>query len=119
MSKDIKAIANKEDTFDKLEIRLGRVVKVEEALDAPKKSYKITADFGKFGVRSTVARLTNHTKDELMDQIIVGILNFEVREIGGIQSEFLILGPQFPKADSGEASFLTTNVKAKIGGKIF
>ena len=119
MATELKPIVSKENTLDLLDIRIGRVVTVEIEASAPKKSYKITADFGKFGVKTTVARLVNHTVEELKDQLIIGVLNFERRNVGTTVSEFLLLGPQFPKADSGEASFLTMPVQAKIGGKIF
>ena len=119
MTKEMKDIVSKEETFDKLEIRLGRVVSAEIESGAHKRSYKIKADFGKFGVKTTVARLTQHEAGELVDRLIVGILNFEARLVGETLSEFLLLGPQYPKADSGEASFLTTIVPAKVGSKIF
>lgn len=54
---DEKEIVSKEETFDKLEIRLGRVISVEEELSAPKKAYKLKVDFGKFGIRTSVGRL--------------------------------------------------------------
>ena len=119
MARDIKPVVDKADTFDQLEIRIGRVTAVEIEPEAQKPSYKITADFGKFGVKTTVARLTSHSPEEILDQLIIGVLNFGTRMVGNTESEFLILGPQYPKADSGEASFLTMNVPAKIGGKIF
>ena len=119
MPKDIKPLVDKTETFDLLEIRIGRVLSVEPALQAPKPSYKVIADFGKFGQKTTVARLTQHEPEDLIDQLIVGILNFGTRIVGETNSEFLLLGPQYPKAESGEASFLTMPVNAKIGGKIF
>lgn len=120
MSKEIKPIANKEETFDKLEIRMGRIIPVEEALEAPKKSYLIKVDFGKFGQKQTVGRLTMHKPEELTEKHVLGVLNFEPREIGGSISEFLLLGIQFPKADSGEATPVTPMAKnCKIGGKLF
>ena len=119
MTKETKPTISKEDTLDKLELRLGRITAAEIEPDAHKKSYKITADFGKFGIKTTVARLTQHTVEDLIGQTMVGILNFEPRTVGTTKSEFLLLGPQYPKADSGEASFITTTIKAKIGGKIF
>jgi tRNA-binding protein len=48
-----KEIVAKEDTFDKLEIRLGRVISVEEEPSAPKKAYKLKIDFGKFGIKTS------------------------------------------------------------------
>ena len=50
---------------------------------------------------------------------MLGVLNFEPRPIGDVVSEVLILGVQFPKADSGEATFVAPMADAKIGGKLF
>lgn len=119
MSADIKDTVSKEDTFDKLDIRLGRVVSVEPAQDAPRPAYKIAVDFGRFGVKTTVGRFTRHADDELIGQLVMGVLNFPPRPVGGILSEFLLLGVQYPKADSGEATFITPAAPAKIGSKLF
>ncbi len=117
--RETKPVVEKSETFDRLDIRLGRVISIEIEPGAPKPSYRITADFGKFGQKTTVARLTQHDPGDLKDQLIVGVLNFGSRMVGNTESEFLILGLQYPKADSGEASFLTATVPAKVGGKIF
>lgn len=114
-----KGIVSKEDTFDKLEIRLGRVIRVEEASGAPKKAYKLTVDFGKFGVKTSVGRFTHHSPEEIKGKLILGVLNFSPRQIGDTLSEVLILGVQYPKAESGEATLITPCAEAKIGGKVF
>jgi len=119
MSSEIKPIVSKEKTFDLLDIRLGRIVSVELVENTPKPSYVITADFGKFGIRTSVGRFTKHPANELPSKLILGVLNFEPREIGGIKSEFLCLGVQFPGADSGEATPVSPIGEAKIGGKLF
>ena len=116
---DEKGIISKEETFDKLEIRLGRVISVEEEPTAPKKAYKMKVDFGKFGIKTSIGRFTQHTPEEILDKLVLGILNFEPRQIGDTTSEVLILGVQYPKADSGEATFITPAANAKIGGKLF
>lgn len=116
---DEKEIVSKEETFDKLEIRLGRVVSVEEEPTAPKKAYKMTVDFGKFGVRTSVGRFTQHPLDEIKDKLVMGVLNFPPRQIGDITSDVLILGVQYPKADSGEATLIGPMAPAKIGSKLF
>ncbi len=118
--KTMKGLVKKSETFDLLEIRLGRIVSVEFAHSAPKPSYKITCDFGKFGRKITVGRFTRHSPEELDGLLVFGILNFDTITIGEILSEFLLLGVQYPKADSGEATIVTVaNNKAKIGTKIF
>jgi tRNA-binding protein len=76
-------------------------------------------DFGKFGIRTSVGRFTQHAPDDLKDKLVLGVLNFEPRQIGDTLSEVLILGVQYPKADSGEATFITPATQAKIGGKLF
>ena len=119
MANEIRPIVSKEDTFDRLEIRVGRVLNVTPAENAPKLAYVIEADFGKFGVRRSVGRFTSHQADELKGKLILRVLNFEPREIGGITSEFLCLGVQYPKAESGEATIITPLADAKIGGKLF
>jgi len=116
---DEKGIVSKEETFDKLEIRLGRVIRVEEEPTAPRKAYKMKVDFGKFGIKTSIGRFTQHAPEEILDKLVLGILNFEPRQIGDTISEVLILGVQYPKADSGEATFITPAANAKIGGKLF
>ena len=119
MSNELKPVVSKEDTFDLVDIRLGRVISVETAETAAKPSFVIRADFGRFGVKTSVARLTQHSADELTGKQILGALNFGSREIGGVISEFLTLGVQYPKADSGEATIVTPLVEAKLGSKLF
>lgn len=119
MSAEIKPTVAKEESFDKLDIRLGRVIAIEPAAGAARPSYIVTADFGKFGTKRSVGRFTRHTPDELVGRQILGVLNFEPREIGGVVSEFLCLGVQFPKAESGEATIITPLIEAKAGSKLF
>lgn len=114
-----KPIVLKEETFDRLDIRIGRILSVESAFDSPKAAYIIKADFGKFGIRTSVGRFTQHSAEELKNKLILGVLNFEARMIGSVKSEFLCLGVQYPKADSGEATIITALADAKIGGKLF
>lgn len=114
-----KEVVSKEETFDKLEIRLGRVVSVEEETTAPKKAYKMKVDFGKFGIRTSVGRFTQHASEDIKDKLVLGVLNFQPRQIGDTLSDVLILGVQYPKAESGEATFITPAAQAKIGGKLF
>ena len=116
---DKKPIVSKEGTFDKLEIRLGRIISVEIESTAPKKAHKMKIDFGKFGIKTSIGRFTHHSPEEMKDIHMLGILNFAPRQIGDTVSDVLVLGVQYPKADSGEATFITLSTAAKIGGKVF
>lgn len=119
MSQEAKTTVSKEDVFDKLEIRVGRVIEVEPEPSAPKPSYKMVIDFGKFGKRVSIGRFTQHPIEEVKGRLVLGLLNCEPRKIGCVVSEALILGVQFPKAESGEATFVSPAANVKIGSKLF
>jgi len=53
------------------------------------------------------------------DRLVMGVLNFEPRQMGPVISEVLIIGVQYPKAESGEATYVSPAVNAKIGSKLF
>ena len=108
-----------DETFDRLDIRVGRVIDVEPETSTHKPTYKMTVDFGKFGKRVSYGRFTRHSVDEVKNRLVLGVLNFGPRRMGGMTSEVLILGVQYPKADSGEAAFVSPAVQAKIGSKLF
>lgn len=119
MSAEPKPIVSKETTFDQMEIRVGRVIQVSSAAQAPRPSYVIKADFGKFGIRTSVGRFTMHDPRELIGRQILGVVNFEPRRIGGVVSEFLCFGVQYPQAVSGEATPVAPLTEAKLGSKLF
>ncbi|MDY6789833.1 MAG: tRNA-binding protein [Thermodesulfobacteriota bacterium] len=119
MAKHTKPIVSFEKTFDKLDIRVGRVIDVSFETRTHKPTYKMTIDFGKFGNRISYGRFTMHSPEEVKDRLVLGVLNFEPRQMGPIKSEVLILGVQYPKAESGEATFVSPAVNAKIGSKLF
>ena len=119
MAREIKPVVSKGDTFDKLEIRLGRVMNVELITSTPKQTYKMEVDFGKFGRKMSVGRFTQQSAEEVKGRLVLGVLNFEPIQMGDQISEVLILGVQYPKAESGEATFVSPVVDAKIGGKLF
>ena len=119
MAKDPKPVVSMDDTFAKLDIRVGRIVDVELQTSTGRPTYKMTVDFGKFGKRVSYGRFTNHSIDEVKNRLVLGVLNFEPRKMGPVISEVLILGVQYPKADSGEATFVSPAVQAKIGSKLF
>lgn len=120
MSKDSKEIVDRAETFDALELRLGRVIEVSPATANGKPAYRMIIDFGKFGKRQSIGRFTWHAIDDVKDRLVIGVLNLGTKPIDGIESSALILGVQVPKADSGEATFLTpAHTNPKIGGKVF
>lgn len=119
MPKEAKPIVPMADTFDKLDIRVGRIIDVELESRTLKPTYKMEIDFGKYGKRVSYGRFTQHPIDEVKNRLVLGVLNFGERKMGEVISEVLVLGVQFPKADSGEATFISPAVQAKVGSKLF
>lgn len=92
--------------FDKVDMRSGTVVKVENFERAKKPAYKVWVDFGeRLGVKKTSAQVTVHyTPETLLGRKVVGCVNLGERNIAGFLSEFLLVG--FP--DESGAIFLVS-----------
>lgn len=119
MAADLKPIVSFEESFDKLDIRVGRIIDVELETGTHKPTYKMTIDFGKYGQRISYGRFTQHPLEEVKDRLVLGVLNFEPKRMGAVVSEALVIGVQYPKAESGEATFVSPAARAKLGSKLF
>lgn len=119
MASTLKQVVSYEESFALLDIRVGRVVEVEVETRTHKQTYRMVVDFGKYGKRTSYGRFTCHPVEEVKDRLVLGVLNFEPRQMGPVTSEVLILGVQYPKAESGEATFVSPAVHAKVGSKLF
>ena len=119
MASEIKKTVGFDDTFAKLDIRVGRIVEVSPESRTHKPTYRMLVDFGKYGKKVSYGRFTQHPIDEVKDRLVLGVLNFEPRPMGPVTSEVLIVGVQFPKAESGEATFVSPTINVKIGSKLF
>ena len=107
------------DDFDKLDIRLGRIVEVADFPEARKPAYKLRIDFGdEIGVKKSSAQLVAlYTKEELEGKLVLGVVNFPPRQIGPFISEVLTLGVPDAK---GEVVLIAPDDKsAVIGGRLF
>jgi tRNA-binding protein len=81
------------DDFAKVEMRVGRIVAVEDFPEARKPAWKLTIDFGaELGTRRSSAQITNYSREELQGRLIVAVTNFPPRQIGPVRSEVLVLG---------------------------
>lgn len=86
------------DDFEKVDMRVGVVTAVEESL-ARKPTYRFTLDFGpEIGIKKSCAALTNYSKDELLGQQVIAVVNFPPKKMGPEVSEVLILG--VPNSDN-------------------
>ena len=79
--------------FAKVDMRVGRIVAVEDFPQARKPAWKLRIDFGpELGERSSSAQITNYPREQLEGRLVVGVVNFPPRQIGPVRSEVLVLG---------------------------
>ena len=107
------------DDFQKLDIRVGKIVEVNDFPEARKPAYKLKIDFGsEVGIKnSSVQIVVLYKKEELVGKLVLGVVNFPSRKIGPFESEVLTLGVP----DKGGNVILITPDKdtSVIGGKLF
>ena len=102
--------------FEALDIRIGRIVKVEHAA-TKKPTYRLTIDFGaEIGVKVSCGAYRNYAPAELLGKEIIGVVNFAVKKMGPEVSQVLVLG--VPN-DKGETIYLTPQADVSLGAKVF
>jgi tRNA-binding protein len=81
------------EEFQRIDMRVGRILSVEEFPEARNPAWKLEIDFGpEVGVKRSSAQITHYTREELLDRLVVGVVNFPPRRIAGFPSEVLVLG---------------------------
>jgi tRNA-binding protein len=81
------------DDFAKVDIRVGRIVAVEDFPEARKPAWKLRIDFGpEIGEKRSSAQITNYAREELEGRLVLAVVNFPPRQIGPVRSEVLTLG---------------------------
>jgi len=107
------------DDFQKLDIRVGKIIAVDDFPEARKPSYKLTIDFGQeIGTKHSSAQLVRHySKDQLVGELVLGIVNFPPRQIGPFMSDVLTLG--VPDENHECILIVPDKEKAIIGGKLY
>lgn len=105
--------------FEKVDIRVGRVVKAEDFPEAKNPAYKIEIDFGKgVGLKKSSAQITgNYKKDELVGKQVLAVVNFPPRRIGNFMSEVLTLG--VPKDDLKDIVLVKPEMEVPLGGRMY
>jgi tRNA-binding protein len=105
------------DDFRRVDMRVGRVIKVEDFPKARNPSYRFEVDFGaEVGVKRSAAQLTNYARDELVGRQVVAVVNFPPKNIAGFISEVLILGVDM---EGGVVSMLQPRDEAVIGARVY
>ena len=102
--------------FDKVDIRTGTIIAVEEFPKARKPAYKLTIDFGELGIKRSSAQITTlYQPDTLLGKQIVAVVNFPPKQIATFLSECLVLGAV---ADDGTVTLLQTERLTENGQRI-
>jgi tRNA-binding protein len=104
------------DQFLAVDMRVGRVVGVEEFPEARKPAWKLTIDFGEeIGTRRSSAQITNYAREELEGRRVVAVVNFPPRQIGPFMSEVLVLGASDAE---GRIILLAPGTEVPLGARI-
>lgn len=81
------------EQFAAVDMRVGRVIAVEDFPEARKPAWKLRIDFGpELGVKRSSAQIKHYSREELQDTLVVAVVNFPPRQIGPVSSEVLVLG---------------------------
>jgi tRNA-binding protein len=105
------------EAFDLLDLRAGRVLRVEPNAAARKPSYKLWIDFGPLGQKTSSAQLVDlYTVEQLTGRAVVAAVNLGVRRIAGFASEVLVLG--LPD-EQGRVVLLEPERDVPLGGRVF
>ena len=104
--------------FQQIDVRVGRIVAVDDFPAARKPAYKLQIDFGsEIGLKKSSAQTTKHyTKEQLMNRLVVAVVNFPPKQIGPYMSEVLTLG--VPDGEGGVV-LLIPERDVPLGGRMF
>jgi len=105
--------------FVRIDLRVGKIVAVEDFPEARKPAYKLKIDFGpEIGTKVSSAQLVKHyEKEELVDKLVVGVVNFPPRQIGPFVSEVLTTG--VPDVEHECILITPDKDSAVVGGRLY
>ena len=106
------------EDFEKVDVRVGRIVRAETFPEARKPAYKLLIDFGaEIGQRRSSAQLPIHyTSEEVIGRLVLAVVNFPPRQIGPFMSEVLTLGVP---DDHGAVVLIAPDTDVPLGGRLF
>lgn len=104
------------EDFERIDMRVGRVTRVEEFPEARNPAWKLEIDFGaELGVKRSSAQIARYPREELEGRLVVAVVNFPPRRIAGFASEVLVLGALDPERG---VVLLRPDGEAQLGSRI-
>lgn len=104
------------EDFEKIDIRSGTILEVNDFPGARKPAYKLSIDFGETGIKRSSAQITSlYTKEELIGKQVIAVVNFPVKQIGNFFSECLVLGVY---NQNNDVVLLQPDLSVKNGSRI-
>jgi tRNA-binding protein len=104
------------DSFERLDIRIGRILEVQPFPRARNPSYKVKVDVGAGRPMWSSAQISHYRPEELVGSLVVCVCNFEPRNIAGFSSELLLLGA---KDAAGNVILLNPRSEVAVGQAVF
>lgn len=103
--------------FEKVEMRVGTIIDVEDFPKANKPAFQLTIDFGsELGIKKSSAQITKrYTKEDLIGKQIIAVVNFPKKQIAHFMSECLVLGSV---GEENDIVLLTTDIRVENGLRI-
>lgn len=102
--------------FEKVEMRVGTIIEAHDFPEARNPSYRLTIDFGEFGIKKSAAQITRlYSKEELINKQVIAVVNFPPKQIANFFSECLVLGVV---GEEKEITLLAPERKVKNGLRI-
>jgi tRNA-binding protein len=104
------------EDFLAVDMRVGRVVAVDDFPEARKPAWKLTIDFGPdIGEKRSSAQVTNYAREGLVGRLVVAVVNFPPRQIGPVRSEVLCLGAS---DEHGNVILLAPDTDVPLGARV-
>ena len=104
------------DDFMKVDIRVGRITRVEDFPEARKPAWKLCIDFGpEIGEKRASAQIKNYSREQLEGTLVMGVVNFPPRQIGPVCSEVLTLGVT---DEDGNVILLRPDADVPVGARM-
>lgn len=105
------------EDFEKVEIRVGKIIKTEDFTKARKPAYKLWIDFGDLGIKKSSAQITKlYQQKDLVNKSILAVTNFPSRQIADFMSEVLVLGVVL---EDGEVVLIQPDREVPLGKRVF